>query len=366
MATDPKDRMSSSTTDGRSDAKAGRRKTKKRDENVIHVAFGRGGGRLAPGDVAADAAAKPGAPANTVAPSHPPPPLSGEPVTDLFTARDVEKLLGLTTARLRTLDRSQIVSPTGERHGKRCYTFQDLIALRATHGLLARSVKPRDVARAIAALRRTLPRVTRPLQELRIVSDGRRLVVRADGASFEPVSGQMVLDFQVEQLRDDVVRLLRPDTLKTRARTAYDLYSKASTLDEDPNSFDEAEALYRRAVELDPHLAIAHTNLGNIRFRRGDEKGAEELYRRALEIDDRQPEAHYNLGYVLLERGDAKRSVPCFQRALDADPRFGDAHFNLAMAYEQLGERGKARPHWRKYLEIEPTGTWAEIAKQHL
>ena len=136
MATDPKDRMSSSTTDGRSDAKAGRRKTKKRDENVIHVAFGRGGGRLAPGDVAADAAAKPGAPANTVAPSHPPPPLSGEPVTDLFTARDVEKLLGLTTARLRTLDRSQIVSPTGERHGKRCYTFQDLIALRATHGLL--------------------------------------------------------------------------------------------------------------------------------------------------------------------------------------------------------------------------------------
>ena len=242
----------------------------------------------------------------------------------------------------------------------------DLRAVERAEARGGQAEELRDVARAIAALRRTLPRVTRPLQELRIVSDGKSVVVRADGAAFEPVSGQRVLDFQVNALRDDVVRMLRPDTEKTRARTAYDLYSKASGLDEDPASFDEAEGLYRRAIELDPQLAIAYTNLGNIRFRRGDEKGAEELYRRALEIDDRQPEAHYNLGYVLLERGDARRSVPCFQRALDADPRFADAHFNLAMAFEQISERAKARPHWKRYLEIEPTGTWADIAKQHL
>jgi tetratricopeptide (TPR) repeat protein len=358
------------TTDGsEADLKNGRRNKQKRPAapaNVIHVAFGAGGGRIPPEALG-------GSPNPSITttggnpPSAPPPaPPGGEPVTDVFSARDVAKLLGLTAARLRTLDRANIVSPTGNRNGKRCYTFQDLIALRATHGLLAHKVKPRDVAKAIDALRRTLPKVTRPLQELRIVSDGKSVVVRADGASFEPVSGQLVIDFQVNTLRDDVVRMLRPDTERQRARTAYDMYSKASSIDEDPAHFDEAEKLYRRAVELDPKLAIAYTNLGNIRFRQGDEKGAEELYRRALEIDDRQPEAHYNLGYVLLERGDARRSVPCFQRALDADPRFADAHFNLAMAFEQLGDRGKARPHWKRYLEIEPTGTWSEIAKQHL
>jgi Flp pilus assembly protein TadD len=363
--------MTTSTTDGDEvDPKTGRRKPKKRGEdggaNVIHVAFGTGGGRIPAEALGAEGKTDAAGQAATP-PSVPPPPApGGEPVTDLFSVRDVAKLLGLSAARLRTLARAHIVSPSGSRGGKRCYTFQDLIALRATHGLLAKQVKPRDVARAIAALRRTLPRVTRPLQELRIVSDGKSVVVRTDGAAFEAVSGQMVLDFQVNALRDDVVRMLHPDTEKTRARTAYDLYSKASGIDEDPACFDEAEALYRRAIELDPHLAIAYTNLGNIRFRRADEKGAEELYRRALEIDDRQPEAHYNLGYVLLERGDARRSVPCFQRALDADPRFADAHFNLAMAFEQIGERAKARPHWKRYLEIEPSGTWAEIAKQHL
>jgi tetratricopeptide (TPR) repeat protein len=248
----------------------------------------------------------------------------------------------------------------------RAYTFQDLIALRATRELLAHRVRLRDVAQAIGALRASLPRVTRPLQELRIVGDGRRVVVRSDAGSFEPITGQMVLDFDVQSLSDDVVRVLRPEATPARARTAYDLYVEASGLDEEPSTYDQAEELYTRAIRLDPSLAIAYTNLGNIRFRRGDEAGAESLYLRAIEIDPRQPEAHYNLGYVMLERGDARRATTHFERALEGDPRFADAHFNLAMASEQLGERSKARPHWKKYLELEPKGAWAEVARDHI
>jgi tetratricopeptide (TPR) repeat protein len=287
-------------------------------------------------------------------------------VTDLFTRREVAKLLGVSETRLRSLDRAKIVSPSGQRGKQRAYTFQDLIALRATRELLDRRIRLRDVAKAIGALRQALPRVTRPLQELRIVGDGKRVVVRAQEGAFEPLTGQMVLDFQVQALRDDVVRVLRPETSPARARTAYELYVQASALDEDPATFDQAEDLYGRAIRLDPSLAIAYTNLGNIRFRRGDEPGAEEQYRRAIEVDPHQPEAHYNLGYVMLERGDARGATAYFGRALEGDPRFADAHFNLAMAWEQLGERGRARPHWRKYLDLEPTGTWAEVAREHL
>ncbi|MEO8876564.1 MAG: tetratricopeptide repeat protein, partial [Polyangiaceae bacterium] len=305
--------------------------------NVIHVAFGPGGGRL----VEAPQGPKPKGQA------HPPPAntRAEEPVTDLFSKKEVSKLLGLTEGRLRVLDKNEIVSPSGEKGGKRAYTFQDLIALRATL-MLAKEVSIRDVAKAIGALRRTLPRIARPLQELKIVSDGRRVVVRApDGGSFEPTTGQLVLDFNVETLRSDVVRVLRPGSAAGRAKTAYELYTRASALDEDPATFDEAEALYVRALQLDPELAIAYTNLGNIRFRRGDETGAEELYRRALSLDDRQPEAHYNLGYVMLERGHAKDAAHYFDRALERDPRFSDAHFNLAMALEQLGDSTRARTH---------------------
>jgi tetratricopeptide (TPR) repeat protein len=211
-----------------------------------------------------------------------------------------------------------------------------------------------------------LPKVTRPLQELRIVSDGQRVVVRTQDGAFEPLTGQMVLDFEVRSLRDDVVRVLRPSAGRERARTAYELYLRASQLDEDPATMDEAERLYREAVSLDPWLAIGYTNLGNIRFRRQDADGAELLYKRALEIDPRQPEAQYNLGYVTLERGDPEASIPLFLGAIQSDPKFADAYFNLAMAYEQVGDSQKARPFWKNYIQLEPTGTWTEIARRHL
>jgi DNA-binding transcriptional MerR regulator len=327
----------------------GRRK--QRDDKIIHVVFGKGGGRVPQRETHAPA---------------PEQKVGREPLTDLFTRGEISRLLGLTPTRLRTLDRTGVVTPTGRRKGRRAYTFSDLIALRTAQTLLDQRVRLRDVTRAVGALKRTLPRVTRPLQELRIVSDGQRVIVRAHDGAFEPLTGQMLLDLEVKSLRDDVVRVLRPSAGRERARTAYELYLRASQLDEDPLTMDEAEKLYSRAVELDPWLAIAYTNLGNIRFRRHDLEGAERLYQRGLEMDPRQPEAQYNLGYVMLERGQPEAAIPLFHGAIETDPKFSDAYFNLAMAYEQIGETQKARPFWKSYIMLEPTGTWTEIARRHL
>jgi tetratricopeptide (TPR) repeat protein len=329
-----------------------------RTDKVIHVVFGPGGGRLAGRSPKVD----PPATAQTAVAL----PDSREPITDLFSGSEAGRLLGLSVGRLRTLDRAGIVSPGARRRGRRAYTFSDLIALRTAQALLARRVRLRDVTRAVAALQRSLPKVTRPLSELRIVSDGQKVVVRAQEGSFEPLTGQMLLDLEVKALRDDVVRVLRPTAGKERAKTAYSLYVRASRLDEDAATMKEAESLYRQALEIDPWLAIAYTNLGNICFRKGDEPDAERLYRRALEIDADQPEAQYNLGYIMLERGSATDAIPRFVAAIKADPKFADAYFNLAMAYEGTGDAAKARPCWKHYLDLEPSGTWAEIARKHL
>ncbi len=337
-----------------------RSRGKSKADKVIHVVFGPGGGRVGPDHEPEE---------GTTTGKQPPRADnngSREPITDVFTQGEIARLLGTTPGRLRSLDRSGIVSPSGRRRGRRAYTFADLIQLRSAQTLLARRVRLRDVSRAMVALKKTLPKVARPLAELRIVSDGRSIVVRTQDGNFEPLSGQMVLDFEVRDLRDDVVRVLRPSAGRERARTAYELYLRASELDEDPDTMDEAETLYRQAVELDPWLTIAYTNLGNICFRRQDIASAEQLYRQALEIDPKQPEAQYNLGYVMLERGNADESIPLFLGAIEADPKFADAHFNLAMAYEQVGDSENARPFWSNYIKLEPSGTWTEIAKRHL
>lgn len=149
-------------------------------------------------------------------------------------------------------------------------------------------------------------------------------------------------------------------------RRAYDLYCAASEIDEDPACFDRAEEMYREAFRRDPTLAIALTNLGNIRFRRADENEAVALYRQAIALDPRQPEAHYNLGYALLERGEARAAIEELTSAIACAPHFADAHWNLAMALTQLGQHAKAKHYWHIYLDLEPNGTWADMARQYL
>jgi tetratricopeptide (TPR) repeat protein len=330
---------------------------KKSDEKVIHVLFGPGGGRTNADEARGEASSEDGRPLD---------PKGNEPVSDVFTKGEITRLIGLSEARLRSLDKAGVVTPSARKNGRRVYDFADLIALRTAKSLFDQRIRLREVTRAIQALKADLPKIKRPLSELRIVSDGRSIVVESTEGSFEPATRQMMLDLSVRTLRDDIVRVLRPSAGRERARAAYELYLEASSLDEDPTTLDQAVQLYRRALELDPWLAIAYTNLGNIAFRRQSNDEAEAFYKKALEIDARQPEAKYNLGYLMLERGEPERSVECFRGAIEADPDFADAHFNLAMAYEQMGRADQARPYWESYIALEPYGTWTDIARRHL
>ncbi|MCS6900592.1 MAG: tetratricopeptide repeat protein [Myxococcales bacterium] len=289
-----------------------------------------------------------------------------ELVADVFSMTEVTRLTGLSTARLRRLDREGIVVPSSEVGGRRTYTFRDLVILRAVQGLLAHGVKLRKVIDSVQALRSRLPKAVRSLAELRIASDGHRVVVHGPGAPFEPLTGQLLLDFKVRQLRDDVVRLLRPRCEVERKRVAFQLYRRACELDEDPACVEEACELYQRALAYDPTLALAYNNLGNLRYRQGNEDAAIDLYHRALDIDPAQPEALYNLGFCLLHRGNAASAIPFLEAAAESNPRFADAQLCLAMAHELTGDRRGARPAWRRYLELEPSGEWADYARQHL
>lgn len=323
----------------------------KSGDNVIHVAFSgsRRGGRIPTG--------------RKVVSTGP----DGDPVSEVYTQQEVARLFGLSRAQLRYWDKSGFVSPSGQRGGQRFYTFRDLIGIRAAKGLLDAGVSLRAVRRSVDALRSTLPSITRPLAELRVMADGDRMVVQAGRERFEPATGQLLLDFETRALHEDVVRVLRPKPSRTRdRRKAYERYLEGCRLDEDEASWNEAEKAYRDAIALDPTLSNAYTNLGNLRYRAGFADEAEKLYREALGVDPSQPEAHYNLGYLLYERRQGTGALPHFRRAVALDPGFADARFNLAMVLEELGSPAEARPHWEAFLRLDPEGPWAEVARKHL
>ena len=319
-------------------------------DNVIHVGFG------ADGKLTRAANLEP-------APSQPAPPRS-DPHKGLYTVAEVARLFGFKPTRLRYWHRSGVLAPSVRVDGRNYYSFQDLVGVRAAKGLLEQGVPLRKVRRSVESLREAFPKTARPLSELRVMADGRTVLVQDDAGAYEPTTGQAVLDFRIDGLASDVVRLLHFDH-DDRAR-AYEHYLEGCRYDEDEQTFDEAEQAYKKALSLDPTLSNALTNLGNLEYRRQQLEAAERYYRQALESDPEQPEALYNLGFLCFERDEVGQAIGLFREALRSDPSFADAHFNLAMALEERGERAAAQPHWRQYLTLEPDGSWADIANNHL
>ena len=335
-------------------------------DNVIHVFFGADGGyKISEAALSAEAEDVLEDAARSTVATIDASPGASDPLAALYSRAEVGRLFELSQGRLRYWERTEFVGPSVTRGRRRFYTFQDLIAIRAAKGLLDNGLALQEVRRSVEAIREALPKVVRPLAELRVVAEGSAMLVRDETGAFEPRTGQLVLDFRVETLREDVVRVLRPPTTPGHEQ-AYVRYLEGCRLDEDEATFDDAERAYRDALTLDPALTSALTNLGNLRFRRGDEETALACYQKALQIDPSQPEALYNLGFVAQEQGDEDGAISYFQAAVGSDPGFADAHFNLALSLTGLGKDSSATAHWRIYLELEPEGEWADVARRHL
>src|SRR5262249_30810021 len=94
--------------------------------------------------------------------------------------------------------------------------------------------------------------------------------------------------------------------------------------------YDDALAVYRRALELDPTYAEAHSGLGGVRHEQGHFEEAQAHYREALRHKPDLPAAHCALGTVREELGDFTEAESCWRTALRYDPRLAGAYGALA------------------------------------
>lgn len=291
---------------------------------------------------------------------------AGQTMSATFTRKDVCRLFEVSDGRLKYWDKTEFISPSGYKGQRRCYTFQDLISIRSAVLLMENGVSLQKTRMMIAQLQKLLPKTTHPLGRLRITGDSSQVTVTEDGREFDASSGQLLIDFTVQTLEEELVSHLPDYALKRNVKTAFEWYMEACSLDEDEQTFDDAEHAYHQAIVLDPTLATAYTNLGNLRYRRGAVADSRALYLKALEIDNTQAESQYNLGFLDYEDGDLVSAEQYFIRAVELDTTFADAYFNLAMTQFRLGKTNEAANIWEDYLEMEPQGAWADIARARL
>jgi tetratricopeptide (TPR) repeat protein len=311
---------------------------------------------------------------------------------ELYSIRDVSRILAVQEARLRYWMQTGFVGPTVRKGGRFYYTFTDLVAVKSAKELLAAEVSLQAARKAVESLRKALPTDTNPASRLRLCSDGHTIVALADDIAFQPVSGQVVMAFSLASFGEHVAEVLampragvdraglRPasgsdpsapiavedsPTEANGGTTAYRHFVEACAA-EDRGELQTAEHLFRQAIDLEPGMAAALTNLGNLVYRQGELDEARRLYERALDHDPLQSEARYNLANLLEDLGETELAIAELRRVCAACPEFADAHYNLGLMLAHVGGTAQAKQHLERYLELDSSSDWASHARTYL
>lgn len=302
---------------------------------------------------------------------------------ELYSIRDVARILAVQESRLRYWTQVGFVGPTVRKGGRFYYTFTDLVAVKSAKDLLAADVSLQSARKAVEGMRKLLPNDTHPASKLRLCSDGSTIVALADDIAFEPIGGQVVMAFSLAAFGAHVADVLAmprvnpnvpPEvpmevtdtpTEANGGTTAYRHFVEACAA-EDRGDSETAEHLFRQAIDLEPNMSAALTNLGNLVYRQGELEDARKLYERALDHDPAQAEARYNLANVYEDLGETELAIAELRRVCSACPEFADAHYNLGLMLAQVGGTGQAKQHLERYLELDTGSEWASHARSYL
>ena len=275
--------------------------------------------------------------------------------TDRFSRADVLRILNISEKQLAQWEKLQLVSSLQPNRTE--YDFRDLINVKAAKQLIEKGVSPIRLRHSLQALNRKLSQIDTPLNELRIVSNGKDILVEDAGSQLEPRSGQFVLTFKTQELVDNVVSM--PENPAA-------IFAMALEYDSDSSTRKKAAQLYDRVIALQPRNVQALLNRGTVAYELGDLETAAEYFKKAVDAEPDNSVGLFNLGSTLDDLGLLAEARQQLRLATRFDPDYADAHYNLAVVCEKMNAADEARDHWNLYLKLEPSGRFAEYARARL
>jgi tetratricopeptide (TPR) repeat protein len=116
----------------------------------------------------------------------------------------------------------------------------------------------------------------------------------------------------------------------------------------------EAADAFRRALQLEPSLALARINLGIALFNLPDLPAAEKELQAAIAVAPNAPQPHYLLGLAAKTQNKPEAAIASFQKVVRIDPNDVGANVNLGQLYAQQRKYPEAIALLRIAVAAEP------------
>jgi len=116
--------------------------------------------------------------------------------------------------------------------------------------------------------------------------------------------------------------------------------------------FDDAEGMFRKAVEANPYHSQAYFNLGVLREQHGRLDEALEFYRKAVERLPDYPTAHFRIGRILANQNKYDEAITHFLMILSPEDENTPTYlYALSATYARAGNREEALRYGRQARE---------------
>jgi len=206
---------------------------------------------------------------------------------------------------------------------------------------------------------------------------------QADSGDFNAAAATISEATQMDPNRDLLWAKLG-DYEESAGGKATDAGEKTKDYGEAVTDYEKAVNLKQKALDAEPSkktpeeikkLASYYNNLGQAEAKAGKTDDAVKSYAQAIQVDPSGAAQYYfNTGAVLTNAGRVDDAIVAFDKSIAADPNRAEAYYwkgvNMIGKATLKGDKmvapdGTAQA-FNKYLELQPTGQFAEPAKQML
>ncbi|MEW6206915.1 MAG: tetratricopeptide repeat protein [Acidobacteriota bacterium] len=148
--------------------------------------------------------------------------------------------------------------------------------------------------------------------------------------------------------------------------TLFQVYYQRAVALAQLNRESEAEADFKKAIEINPAFARAHRGLGRLLLDRGMTEEARRALGRALELDSKLKETRIYLASALLKLGETERAASVLKEAISHGESDSLTIALMGVAAERLGKTDEAFSHYSRSIEMESANATAREGRARI
>jgi predicted O-linked N-acetylglucosamine transferase (SPINDLY family) len=233
--------------------------------------------------------------------------------------------------------------------------YTNLAAIRLDHGLEQQAV---ELWRQALALRQDLPDTWFDLGNVMLRrqehGEARRCYERALGHDPDHVGSLINVSSLALNQGDGAMALASAERALALQADSAEAACNVASAHRQARRLEEAEAMARHSLLLNPQLVQATTLLAGVLHDRGDGPGAEALLHQALEHGAAPVTIHLALGHVLRLQNRLQESIEHYRRALALDGTLAEGWSGIAHCHFELHDTTRAIEAYRRQEVLRP------------